>query len=90
MAGKSVTDGGSGGRIYFSEQYARHLAKFTKMEEGPLLEAVVEYLSTDCSQRKLAIKFGVKQGKISIRVNKLIQLDGFVVEALEIRNVRIT
>lgn len=87
---KRVVRKAVGARILYSEEYIRHLAKFTKIESEALLDALVEYMSSGASQSEVSLKFGVKQGKISQRAAKLVQLDRLVVEAIKIRNVGIT
>ncbi|MCX4117214.1 hypothetical protein [Aeromonas hydrophila] len=90
MVLKRVVRKAVGTRILYSEEYIRHLAKFTKIESEALLDALVEYMSSGASQSEVSLKFGVKQGKISQRAAKLEQLDRLVVEAIKIRNVGIT
>lgn len=88
MVVKRVSRKASNARILYSEEYVRHLAKFTKIESEDLLNAVVEYLSVGTSQSDLSLKFGVKQGKISLRSAKLVQIDKLIVDAIKIRNIR--
>lgn len=87
---KRVVKKATGTRILYSEEYIRHLAKFTKIESDVLMDALVEYLSSDTSQSDVALKFGIKQGKISQRSAKLKQLDKLIVEAIKIRDIRFT
>lgn len=69
-----------------NERYIRALVKLTRVASAPTLDATIEHLSYDVTQKVAGENHGVTQGAVARLTTKIVQLDKQVTEITKIKN----